>query len=266
MVDCCPILPADITVAGQPLTELPKDLYIPPDALRILLDTFEGPLDLLLYLIKKQHIDILDIPVAEITKQYMQFMALMQVMNIEWVAEYLVMAATLIEIKSRLLLPRPPAAEGEEAADPRADLVQRLQEYERYKQAALDLDKQTLMERDTYVARANTVVMEPVRVHANVTVTQLIDALRHIFERASLKEQYAVIREPLSIRERMAMILSRTNDGQQIFFTQLFTRAEGKIGVVVTLIAILELIRQSVIDIIQEEPFAPIYICSKASE
>jgi segregation and condensation protein A len=255
----------DIKVAGQRLEKLPEDLYIPPDALRIFLETFEGPLDLLLYLIKKQNLDILDIPIAEITRQYMTYVDLMREMRIELAAEYLVMAAMLAEIKSRMLLPRPVTEEGEEG-DPRAELIRRLQEYERFKKAAYNLDVLPRMERDTFIAEATAPPMNLTVVQPTVSLEEIFNALREVWERVRLNKAHRIMREPLSIRERMSIILTKVSSEQGenfIMFTNFFTIEEGRMGVVVTLVAILELIRQSVIELVQAEPFAPIYVRAK---
>ncbi|ACJ20029.1 segregation and condensation protein A [Coxiella burnetii] len=252
----------EVKVSGQPLSKLPEDLYIPPDALRVFLEAFEGPLDLLLYLIKKHNIDILDIPIAEITRQYMQFVDLMREMRIELAAEYLVMAAMLAEIKSRLLLPRP-VVEEENEQDPRAELVRRLQEYERYKKAAYDLDQLPRVGRDTFIADAAVPPMNIAKIHPTVELPELLNALKDVLQRASLYNAHSIAREPLSIRERMSRILSLVDKENFIAFTRLFTVEEGRMGVVVTLIATLELIRQSVIELVQAEPFALIHIRAK---
>ncbi len=252
----------DVRVDGQPLTKLPVDLYIPPDALRVFLEAFEGPLDLLLYLIKKQNIDILDLPIAEITRQYMKYVDLMCELQIELAAEYLVMAATLAEIKSRMLLPRP-NANAEEEADPRAELVRRLQEYERYKKAAYDLDQLPRLERDTYIAEAEAPPIAVPVAQSAVDLPELLAALKDVLERAALYSAHQITREPLSVRERMSIILTKIDNQNFIIFTSFFVPTEGRMGVTVTLIAILELIRQSVIELVQAEPFAPIYVRAK---
>lgn len=256
----------DIKISGQRMTQLPEDLYIPPDALRVFLEAFEGPLDLLLYLIKKHNIDILGIPLAEITRQYMQFVDLMREIQVELAAEYLVMAAMLTEIKSRLLLPRPAVEEVEEEneTDPRAELVRRLQEYERYKKAAYALDNLPRVERDIFIADATAPPITLIEVYPTVELPKLLRALKEVLERASpYYGAHSIAREPLSIRERMSRILSIINKENFIVFITLFTPKEGRMGVVVTLIAVLELIRQSVIELIQAEPFAPIYVRAK---
>lgn len=251
-----------IKVCGRPFTELPHDLYIPPDALRVFLEAFEGPLDLLLYLIKKQDIEILDIPIADITRQYMEYIDLMRTMKIELAAEYLVMAAMLAEIKSRMLLPRI-AMNDEEEEDPRAELIRRLQEYERYKKAAYDLDQLPRLERELFIAEALSPPMAPSVTLPSLNLEELFASLREIYERAELYRSHYVKPELLSIRERMSIILSKVESENFLPFQHFFTQEEGRMGVVVTLIAILELVRQSVIECVQREPFAPIYIRNK---
>lgn len=253
----------EVKVGGQRLEKMPEDLYIPPDALRVFLEAFEGPLDLLLYLIKKQNLEILDIPIAEITRQYIKYVDLMREMRIELAAEYLVMAAMLAEIKSRMLLPRPEALEGEEG-DPRAELIRRLQEYERFKKAAFNLDELPRMERDNFIAEASAPPMNIAIAQPTVSLEEIFNALRDVWERARVNQSHRIVREALSIRERMSIILTRVNNNTNsenfIIFTSFFTAEEGRMGVVVTLVAILELIRQAVIELVQAEPFAPIYV------
>lgn len=250
-------------VNGQPYLEPPQDLYIPPDALEIFLETFEGPLDLLLYLIKRQNLNILDIPIAAITRQYMEYLALMQDLRLELAAEYLVMAAALAEIKSRLLLPRPAATGGEEE-DPRAELVRRLQEYERFKQAAATLDALPRLERDLFPACAELVNRESRRLPPSVSLTDLLAALRDVLRRAELYSHHRVSREPLSVRERMGRILAAMDSVHFTPFTALFRVDEGRPGVVVTLLAILELLREALLELAQAEPYAPIHVRRRA--
>jgi segregation and condensation protein A len=250
-------------VKGQPVLEIPQDLYIPPDALEVILEAFEGPLDLLLYLIRRQNLDILDIPVAEITRQYIDYIDVMQELRFELAAEYLVMAAILAEIKSRLLLPRPPSVEGEEA-DPRAELVRRLQEYERFKQAAQDLDGLPRLERDTTPATAYVPDRQSVRLPPPVDLKEMLLALRDVLKRAELFTRHAIKREALSVRQRMGEVLQRLGDGQFHGFEALFVAEEGKLGVVVSFLAILELAKEHLIEIVQEAPLAPIYLKSLA--
>jgi segregation and condensation protein A len=246
-------------VGGEPYTQLPQDLYIPPDALEVFLEAFEGPLDLLLYLIKRQNLNILDIPIAAITRQYMDYLALMQDMRLELAAEYLVMAAWLAEIKSRLLLPRPVITEAEDA-DPRAELVRRLQEYERFQQAARALDALPRVERDVFVASAEPIHRDTLRAPAPVSLTDLLDALHAVLARAALFGHHQVRREPLSVRERMSQVLERLDALRFTPFSALFHPAEGRMGVVVTFLAVLELLREALLELVQAEPFAPIHV------
>ena len=253
-------------VRGQPMLSMPQDLYIPPDALEVILEAFEGPLDLLLYLIRRQNLDVLDIPIAEITRQYMDYIGLMHALRLELAAEYLVMAAILAEIKSRLLLPRPPddAAGGE--SDPRAELVRRLQEYERYKRAAEDLDALPRVERDTSVAHADAGERSVTRVPPAVDLRELLLALKDVLRRAELGGAVAMQRDALSIRERMSDLLRLIEDGAFHAFTEVFKPEQGRLGIVVSFIAMLELIKEGLLDVIQDQPLAPIYLkaCSAA--
>ena len=247
-------------VRGEVVTELPTDLYIPPDALEVFLETFEGPLDLLLYLIRRENLDILDIKVAEITAQYMAYIDLMHAMQLELAGEYLVMAAMLAEIKSRMLLPRPAGAE-EDEDDPRAELIRRLQEYEQIKTAAEDLAELPRMERDIHLAHAEK--PELVRQHAEpvVELREVLVALAEVLQRAEMFQKHAVQMEPLSVRERMSAILTRVNEAQDFVpFVDLFSIEEGRRGVVVSFLALTELIREGLLDFVQNAPFAPIYI------
>ena len=248
-------------VHGTAVTELPRDLYIPPDALEVFIEAFEGPLDLLLYLIRRQNLDILDIPIAEITRQYVEYVDLVRELRLELAGEYLVMAATLAEIKSRLLLPRPVASEDEEA-DPRADLVRRLQEYERFRRAAEALDGLPREGRDFFAAGVDASAIEPWRPPPQVSLQDLLAALADVLSRAAMFATHHVAREPLSVRERMASVLARLDPrgAGGVDFTSLFTPAEGRAGVVVTLLAILELWRERLIDLVQTGPFAPIHV------
>jgi segregation and condensation protein A len=246
-------------VQGEPYTAMPRDLYIPPDALEVFLEAFEGPLDLLLYLIRRQNLDILDIPIAEITRQYMQYIELMKEMQLELAGEYLVMAAMLAEIKSRMLLPRPPIEEGEEL-DPRAELVRRLQEYERYKQAGEDIDAMPRVNRDVYPAVAEINDRKVVRLVPEVTMKELLVAFKEVLHRADMFSHHQVGREQLSVRQRMSDVLASLQDKEFREFTSLFTPAEGRLGVVVTFLALLELIKQALIELVQAEPFAQIHV------
>ncbi|MDE1897547.1 MAG: segregation/condensation protein A, partial [Xanthomonadaceae bacterium] len=246
-------------VRGLPLLQMPQDLYIPPDALEVILEAFEGPLDLLLYLIRRQNLDILDIPIAEITRQYMDYIGLMHEMRLELAAEYLVMAAILAEIKSRLLLPRPPAAEGVED-DPRAELIRRLQEYERFQKAAADIDALPRMERDTALAQAGVTDRVVVRLPPPVDLRELLLALRDVLRRADLSGHHAVRRDALSVRQRMGEVLKSLQDGAFHAFQTLFEPGEGRLGVVVSFLAMLELAKEMLVEIVQEAPLAPIYL------
>ncbi|MFN3712913.1 MAG: segregation and condensation protein A [Alcanivoracaceae bacterium] len=247
-------------VYGKAITKLPDDLYIPPDALEVFLEAFEGPLDLLLYLIKRQNLDILDIPVAQITEQYMQYVELMKALNFELAAEYLVMAAMLGEIKSRSLLPRPKVDESDDENDPRAELIRRLQEYERFKKAAEDIDQLPRMERDFWTVQARRPDYTRERADPDVELKELLLALKDVMHRADMFESHHVSREKLSTRERMADVLDRLRAGEFVPFFTLFKPEEGRAGVVVTFIAILELIKSSLVEVIQSEPFAPLHL------
>jgi segregation and condensation protein A len=247
-------------VEGEPVTELPRDLYIPPDALRVFLEAFEGPLDLLLYLIRRQNLDILDIPIAEITRQYMQYIEVMSDLQLELAGEYLLMAAMLAEIKSRMLLPRPPSVEGQEEEDPRAELVRRLQEYERFKKAGEDLDRLKRMERDTLPASAELVERKVVKLLPQVTLQEMLIAFKEVLARAEMFAHHHVNREPLSVRQRMSDILSSLREAAFVEFVRLFRPEEGRMGVTVTFIAILELMKEGLIEIVQAEAYAPIHV------
>ncbi len=249
---------------GERIAKLPLDLYIPPEALRVFLETFEGPLDLLLYLIKKNNVDILDIPIADITRQYIEYIEIMKALELELAADYLVMAASLAEIKSRMLLPRLSVDEGEEL-DPRAELVRRLQEYERFKKAAQELDELPRWQRDIFPVNANLPPMKRDKPQPTVMMPELLDALRDILQRAQLFEHHHIKREPLSVRERMSRILSVVKADEYTDFYTLFTVEEGRSGVVVTFIAILELLRHATIELIQAEPFSPLYVKAVAT-
>ena len=246
-------------VDGEAVVELPADLYIPPDALEVFLETFEGPLDLLLYLIRRRNLDILEISVAEITGQYMRYIELMKVLKLELAAEYLVMAATLASIKSRLLLPRRDDDDDEE--DPRTVLIRRLQEYEQIKAAAEGMAELPRMEREIFPVRPDR--PEPVRKRANPTVDlkEVLVALADVLHRAEMYRHHAVQMEPLSVRERMSDVLTRLSENPEfVAFPDLFRVEEGRRGVVVTFLALTELIREGLIDFVQNEAFAPIYV------
>ncbi|HLW74320.1 MAG TPA: ScpA family protein [Gammaproteobacteria bacterium] len=246
-------------VQGEPYMALPRDLYIPPDALEVFLEAFEGPLDLLLYLIRRQNLDILDIPIAEITRQYMQYIELMKEMQLELAGEYLVMAAMLAEIKSRMLLPRPPIEEGEEA-DPRAELVRRLQEYERYKQAGEDIDALPRVARDVYPAAAEIRDRKVVQLVPDVTMKELLISFKEVLHRADMFSHHHVGREQLSVRQRMSDVLAGLQGKDFCAFSTLFKPEEGRLGVVVTFLALLELIKQALIELVQAEAFAQIHV------
>ncbi len=250
-------------VGGEPQYELPKDLYIPPDALKVFLETFEGPLDLLLYLIKKQNLDIVDIPLARITDQYMEYIDLMQEMRFELAAEYLLMAAMLAEIKSRMLLPRPKEQEDEDE-DPRAELIRRLQEYERFKQAAQDLHDLPQLGRDVFEVTVAVPDKQTTGQPPDVELQQLLLALRDVLQRADMFSNHHISREPLSLRERMSCVLQAVKSREFIDFHSLFEIREGRDGVVVTFMAILELLKQTLIEMVQPELFAPIRIRARS--
>lgn len=245
-------------VWGEPLSKPPQDLYIPPDALEVFLEAFEGPLDLLLYLIKRQNLNILDIPIADVTKQYVDYIALMQELRLELAAEYLVMAAVLAEIKSRMLLPRPAEAEDDDA-DPRAELVRRLQEYERIRIAAENLDALPRMDRDWVPVNVAPPTREAIRQEPEVDLREILHALREVMSRAQMYSHHHIQREPLSVRERMARVLERIGD-DFIEFTGFFSPEEGRRGVVVTLLALLELLKDHLIELVQNAAYMPIYV------
>ncbi len=251
-------------VDGEPVTTLPQDLYIPPYALQVFLEAFEGPLDLLLYLIRRQNIDVLDIPISEVTNQYVQYIELMSELQLELAGEYLLMAAMLAEIKSRMLLPRPPTEEAEED-DPRAELVRRLQEYERFKKAAQDLSDLPRLERDTFVVDAEAPERTIVTKLPDVTLKELLLAFHDVLRRAEMFSKLHLQREPLSLRQRMSEILTRINASGFTGFADLFDAEEGRMGVAVTFIAILELLRESTIEVVQSEAFAPLHVRAASS-
>lgn len=251
-------------VQGKELTILPKDLYIPPDALEVILEAFEGPLDLLLYLIRRQNLDILEIDVAEITKQYLGYIELMTSIQLELAAEYLVMAAMLAEIKSRMLLPRQ-QSEDEDEEDPRAELIKRLQEYERFKQAAEDIDELPRMGRDINRATAEAPDRDQQRPHPDVDMRELVTALADVLKRSEMFESHQIEMEKLSTRERMSQVMDSLRNNQFVPFVALFTLEEGRLGVVVTFLAVMELIKESLVEIVQSENFGPIHVKAKTS-
>lgn len=247
-------------IQGEPLMKIPHDLYIPPEALKIFLETFQGPLDLLLYLIKKQNIDILNIPITEVTQQYIQYVELMKHLNLELAGEYLVMAALLAEIKSRVLLPRPLDSDCPDEADPRAELMRRLQEYEQIKAAAENLDQLPQIGRDIFPASIPISEANIPKAQPQVNFKELILAFMEVMQRTKLHAKHDVEREPLSVRERMSDVLAALQHKNYLHFHELFNAGEGRKGVVVTFIAILELLRQMLIEIIQQEAFSPLHI------
>jgi segregation and condensation protein A len=246
-------------VEGQPISEMPRDLYIPPQALEVFLEAFEGPLDMLLYLIRRQNLDILDIPIAEITRQYMRYIELMQVLQLELAGEYLLMAATLAEVKSRMLLPRI-GAEPADEADPRAELVRRLQEYERFKRAAEGIDRMPRLDRDTWVAEADLADRKVVRIPPQVTLQEMLVAFQDVLSRSDMFAHHHVQREPLSVRQRMSEVLASLTHSAFVDFVRLFAAQEGRRGVTVTFVAILELLREGLIEIVQSEAYAPLHV------
>ena len=251
-------------VMGQALTELPKDLYIPPQALEVILEAFEGPLDLLLYLIRRQNLDILDIDVSDLTEQYMRYVELMDAMQFELAAEYLLMAAMLAEIKSRMLLPRQVHDEDDEE-DPRAQLIRRLQEYERFKQAAEQIDHLPRVEREIFLVSAAAPVITREKIEPDVEMQEILIAFAAVLSRANMFDSHHVQREALSTRERMSQVLERLSGERFVPFVSLFTVQEGRMGVVVTFLAIMELIKESLIEIVQTESFGPIHVKARTS-
>lgn len=252
-------------VQGEPMTQIPEDLYIPPAALEVFLETFEGPLDLLLYLIKRQNLDILEINVAEMTEQYMQYVRLMDTMQFELASEYLVMAAMLAEIKSRMLLPRSQNID-EDDEDPRSQLIRRLQEYERFKQVAQEIQEMPRVERDIFIAEIDPPDDDRPRPVPDIDLKELLVALGDVLHRADMFESHHIEMETLSTRERMGNVLDRLNGSEDfVDFAMFFTAAEGRGGVVVTFLAIMELIKESLIEIVQAEPFGPIHVRPKAA-
>ena len=251
-------------VDGEPVTELPQDLYIPPYALQVFLEAFEGPLDLLLYLIRRQNIDVLDIPIAEITLQYVEYIEMMKEMQLELAGEYLLMAAMLAEIKSRMLLPRP-IGDDDDEDDPRAELVRRLQEYERFKKAAEDLGELPRLERDTFVANVDAPERKVIEKMPDITLKELLLAFHDVLKRAEMYSNLHLQREPLSVRQRMSEILARVKTNTFSVFTDLFDPEEGRMGVAVTFVALLELLRESTIEVVQAEAYAPLHIRAASS-
>ncbi|MDG1712420.1 MAG: segregation/condensation protein A [Woeseiaceae bacterium] len=245
-------------VEGEPVTELPQDLYIPPFALKVFLEAFEGPLDLLLYLIKRQNLNILDIPVTEITQQYIDYINFMEEIKLELAGEYLLMAAMLAEIKSRMLLPRPEVEEDEE--DPRAELVRRLQEYERFKMAAEDLDAIPRLERDIVIANVEAPEKSVVIKLPDVTLKELLIAFHDVLKRVEMNSELHFEKETLSVKQRMLEIINRIQVKKFIDFVDLFSISEGRLGIAVTFLAVLELLKDATIEVVQNEEFAPMHI------
>jgi len=247
-------------VNGEPISQLPRDLYIPPQALEVFLEAFEGPLDLLLYLIRRQNLDILDIPLAEITRQYMKYIELMQELQLELAGEYLVMAATLAEIKSRMLLPRPKAEEGAEE-DPRAELVRRLQEYERFKRAAAEIDSLPRLERDVWPTSVELKDRRPLEALPQIALQEMLIAFKEVVARSEMFAHHHVQRERLSVGERMSDILAQLEGASGFVpFVRLFRPEEGRMGVTVTFAAVLELVREALIEIVQAEAYGPLHV------
>ena len=249
-------------IQGEPLTVIPQDLYIPPDALLVFLEAFEGPLDLLLYLIKRQNLDVLNIPIAAITKQYMEYIHLMDHMELELAAEYLVMASMLAEIKSRMLLPRP--IESADEDDPRAELIRRLQEYEQFKKAAEDLDAIDRLERDIHLTDIKIPQIDIKMPLPEVQIKDLLIAFRDVVNRAEQFASHHLEREPLSVRDRMVIVLNKISADRFTSFEDFFEISEGRMGVVVSFLAILELLKESLIELVQSEAYAPIYIKARS--
>jgi segregation and condensation protein A len=245
-------------VQGEAMTALPKDLYIPPEALEVILEAFEGPLDLLLYLIRRQNLDVLNIPIAEITHQYMEYVEMMHTLNLELAADYLVMAAMLAEIKSRMLLPRP--TEDEDEDDPRAELVRRLQEYERFKEAAQNIDELPRVGREVYLTDIEPPELKSERPVPEVDLRDLLMAFKDAMVRSEMYTHHQIQREALSVRERMSRVLSAISADGFTDYTTLFTIEEGRRGVVVTLLALLELVKEQLIDLVQSEAYSSIHI------
>ncbi len=247
-------------VRGEPVIEKPEDLYIPPDALELILESFSGPMDLLLYLIRRQKLEIVELPILPITKQYMEYVEMMKSLKLELAADYLVMAAMLAEIKSRMLLPKPPAVDDEEL-DPRAELVRRLKEYEAIREGAQHLDELPQQQRDYFVAHLDTDAKELVEQPLpDVALNELALAFSQAMAKAKLQDNHQVHRERLSTRERMSQILELLQSNQRLRFADVFTISEGRPGVVVSFLAILELVKEALVDVVQVEAFSEIHL------
>ena len=249
-------------VEGQPVQSLPPDLYVPPDALRVLFEAFEGPLDLLLYLIKRQSFDVLKLPITLVTEQYMQYIEMMHKLRLDVAAEYLAMAALLAEIKSRMLLPRPPQDEDEDEdeADPRAELIRRLLAYQQFRQAAAAIDRMQRLERDIFEVHADASGLPGEKKYPRVTLQTICLAFQDAVRKAARRSNYRILREPLSVRDRMTVILSRVAGAARVPFSRCFTAEEGRGGVVVSFVAVLEMLRAGVIEVVQAEACGPIYL------
>ncbi|MCS5589569.1 MAG: segregation/condensation protein A [Candidatus Thioglobus sp.] len=251
-------------VEGESLTELPRDLYIPPVALKVFLDTFEGPLDLLLYLIRKQNLNILDVPIADITDQYVNYINLMKELELELAGEYLLMAAMLAEIKSKMLLPLFEEVEDEE--DPRAELVRRLLEYERYRKASEELNKLKRLERDVFITGVESShLAQPIEL-PDIALQELLLSFQEVLKRAEMFTTLHMLKEPLSVRERMTTILEKLKNKDFLDFTELFDLEEQKTGLVVTFLAILELMKESLIEIVQTKAYGIIHVKALLSD
>ena len=251
-------------VNGEPVSDMPQDLYIPPDALEVFLEAFEGPLDLLLYLIRRQNLDILNIPIAHITEQYMEYVELMKSLNLELAAEYLVMASVLCEIKSRVLLPRP-KVDDEEETDPRADLIRRLQQYERFKKAAEDIDAMPRVGRDIFQVSAQTPELNLIRPQPDVDLKEILLALQDVFRRAEMYTHHQIQKETLTVREKMTNVLAVLSADSFTSFITLFDVEEGRMGVVVTFLAVMELSKESLIELVQNEAYGPIHVRARTN-
>ena len=250
-------------VKGEHLEKFPDDLYIPPDALKVFLEAFQGPLDLLLYLIKRNNMDILDIQVAQITEQYMKYVGMMEAAQFELAGDYLVMAATLAEIKSRMLLPQQ-ESDIEEEEDPRAQLVRRLQEYERFKKAAENLDALPREGRDFFVTSVTPPEMKKVETCPEIDLREILTALASVLQRAELFNDHVVEREVMSTRERMISVLNHLQGQRFMPFVSLFSQKEGKMGVVVTFLALMELVKESLIELVQNEMYGSIHVKARS--
>ena len=253
----------EASIKGRLITEIPEDLFIPPDALQIILEEFEGPLDLLLYLIKKQNVDIVDIPIFPITVQYVEYIKMMESIKYELVSDYLVMASTLAEIKSRMLIPHDDEDEDEE--DPRANLVKQLLEYQKYKDLSTEIDSISRVDRDTYLASGIIVHFKKKDIQPTIEISQLEEVFKDVLRRADILASHDIHSEPLSVRERMSNILEELGKNETISFIEFFDINEGRMGVIVTFLAILELVKDNLIDILQNESHSVIYLQLKKS-